>query len=96
MQHAIYRHTESGVYYRIVDTCFLQVNDEWEPAYIYQEASRSPAIYSPKYCRLASEFHAKFKHVPDTDSQPVGDSSSILELIRATQLWDVLGKHKLF
>jgi len=54
-----YIHYRNGNSYYPIDTCLIQVDDNWEPAVIYTDAS------SAKYCRSLAEFLSKFHpHVP--------------------------------
>lgn len=96
MQQAIYRHYK-GNYYRIIDHCRIQLNDEWVDAYIYVDADKFRSVYAIKYVRPISEFHAKFSPVLDEQElHTIQDSESLLDKIRQGQLSDILGKFKLF
>ena len=96
MQQTIYRH-HKGSYYRIIDHCRIQLNDEWVDAYIYVDADKFRSVYAIKYVRPISEFHAKFSPVLDEQElHAIQDSESLLDKIRQYQLSDILGKYKLF
>ena len=96
MQQTVYRH-HKGNYYRVIDHCRIQLNDEWVDAYIYVDADKFRSVYAIKYVRSISEFHAKFSPVLDEQElHAIQDSESILEQLRQYQLFDILGKYKLF
>ena len=97
MQQIIYQHYNNEKYYKIIDWCKIQVNDEWVDAYIYVEADKTYHVAKKKYVRSIDEFHQKFKPVLDEETlYSIKDSSSLLEMIRGEQLSSILGKFKIF
>lgn len=86
MQQVIYQHYKNKQFYKIIDWCKIQSNDEWIDAYIYVEADKPYHVAKTKYVRSVEEFHQKFKPVLDeTVLSEIKDSYSLLELIRGSQ-----------
>ena len=96
MQQTIYRH-HKGSYYRIIDHFRIQLNDEQVDGYIYVDADKFNSVYAIKCVRPISEFHTKFSPVLDKQElHAIQDSEALLDKIRQCQLFDILGKYKLF
>ena len=103
MQQTIYRH-HKGSYYRIIDHFRIQLNDEQLDGYdeqldgyIYVDADKFNSVYAIKYVRPISEFHTKLSSVLDEQElHAIQDSEALLDKILQCQLFDILGKYKLF
>lgn len=96
MQQTIYRYHKGG-YYRVIDHCRIQLNDEQIDAYIYVDADKFRSVYAIKYVCPISEFHTKFSPVLDEQElHTIQDGESFLDKIRQGQLSDIFGKYKLF
>jgi hypothetical protein len=91
----IYQHYENHQYYKVIDWCKIQSNDEWVDAYIYVDADAHYHVAKPKYVRSVAEFHQKFQPVlePQVLSE-IKDSYSMLDLLRNSQLADIFKKFK--